>query len=333
MNQTDPSPLLPNIPSIPGITFRLFQGEADIPSLQAVRQAVKAADGDIWFPGPDTDPISTCNPLQDCLCVEVDHKMIGFTWLTWWNEADGTQLYLHLGWIVPEWQRKGIGRAILQWQEQRLSQIAQSHPSTGPHMFAGNADDTQPGNRALLLSAGYHVAFTVVDLVCQLPPTPIPLAPLPDGLVIRPVEAEHLPTIHAANEEAFQEARTSHPEESYASFLRGLHWPETDLSLWVVAWDGDQVAGHVISTIDEEGAHTPWVAVRSPWRRRGLGKALMTRAIQRFQERKAQQAEIQTVAENPGRSVHLYESVGYHIVKQRPRYRKPMPIQSLQTQP
>lgn len=99
---------------------------------------------------------------------------------------------------------------------------------------------------------------------------------------------------------------------------------EGDTSLWVVAWDGDQIVGHVISTIDEEGVHTPWVGVRRAFRRRGLGKALMTHMLQRCQEHGIQQADIGAAEENPGKAVHLYESVGYQVVQRMPRYRKPL---------
>ncbi len=321
MSDTQATLMLPDAPAIPGLVFRFFQGEVDFPAIEAVRKKVQAVDGDIWLPGPDIDPDPVCNPLQDCLIVEVDGQVIGYTWLAWWEEMNGTKLYLHLGWLVPDWRRKGIGRALLRWQEQRLRQIAQQHPTTKPCVFGGNADETQPGNRALLLSEGYTLAFTIVRMTCQLPTEPIQLTSLPDGLEIRPVEREQLPAIYAANEEAFSESHDS--LESYETWLRDLGGPDLDTSLWVVAWDGDQIAGHVISTSDEEGAHTPWVGIRRPWRWRGLGKALMTRMLQRCQERGIQQADIRTRAENPGKSLHLYESVGYQVVLRQQRYRKP----------
>jgi ribosomal protein S18 acetylase RimI-like enzyme len=328
MSQTKSYLTLPDAPAIPGLAFRFFQGEADFPAIEAVREAVRTVDGDLWLPGPDTDAV--CNPAQDCLLAEVEGQVVGYTWLTWWEEMNGTKLYLHLGWLVPEWRRKGIGRALLRWQEQRLRQIALKQPTAKPCMFGGNADETQPGNRALLLSEGYTVAFTFVWMTCQIPTEPIQLTPLPDGLEIRPVEREHLPAIYAANEEAFSESHDS--LESYETWLRKPGGPDLDTSLWVVAWDGDEIAGHVISTSDEEGAHTPWVGIRRAYRRRGLGKALMTRMLQRCQERGIQQADIGTVAENPGKSAHLYESVGYQIVSRHPRYRKPMSASDLKEQ-
>ncbi|HET8851809.1 MAG TPA: GNAT family N-acetyltransferase [Ktedonobacteraceae bacterium] len=321
MSNTQPSLALSDAPAIPGLTFRFFQGEGDFPAIKAVRKKVQAVDGDIWLPGPDTESDPVCNPLQDCLIVEVDGQAIGYTWFIWWSEP-AVELFLHLGWLVPEWRRKGIGHAVLRWQEQRLRQIAQQHPTTKPCMFGGNADETQPGNRALLLNEGYTVAFTMVWMTCQLPIEPIQFAQLPDGLDIRPVSREQLPAIYAANVEAFAEGYG--PLESYETWLRDLGGPDPDTSLWVVAWDGDQIAGYVISTSDEEGAHTPWVVTLRPWRRRGLGKALMTRMLQRCQERGITQADIGTRVENPGKSLHLYESVGYQVVKRMPRYRKPL---------
>jgi ribosomal protein S18 acetylase RimI-like enzyme len=312
---------LPDAPAIPGLAFRLFQGEVDFPTIEAVREKVQAVDGDLWLPGPDTDPNDVCDPLQDCLIVEVDGQVIGYTWVTWWKEMNGTKLYLHLGWLVPEWRRKGIGRAVLRWQEQRLRHIAQTQSTTKPCVFGGNADESQPGNRALLLSEGYTLAFTFLWMICQIPTEPIQLTPLPDSLEIRPVEREQLPAIYAANKEAFSESYDR--PESYEIWLSKLGGPDLDTSLWVVAWDGDQIAGYVISTSDEEGAHTPWVATHPTWRRRGLGKALMTRMLQGCQVRGIRQADIGTRAENPAKSAHLYESVGYQVVLRQPRYRKP----------
>ena len=321
MSQTKSYLTLPDAPAIPGLAFRLFQGEIDFPAIEAVRKNIQAVDGDIWLPGPDTDPDSVCNPLQDCLIVEVDGQVIGYTWPVWWSEPD-VELFLHLGGLVPEWRRQDIGRALLRWQEQRLRQIAERHPTTKPCVFGGNADETLPGNQALLLSEGYTVAFTFVWMTCQIPTEPIQLAPLPAGLEIRAVSREQLPAIYAANVEAFAENHDS--LESYETWLSDLGGPDLDTSLWVVAWDGDQIAGHVISTSDEEGAHTPWVGVRRAFRQRGLGKALMTRMLRRCQERGIQQADIGATVENPGKAVHLYECVGYQIVKRLPRYRKPI---------
>ena len=66
------------------------------------------------------------------------------------------------------------------------------------------------------------------------------------------------------------------------------------------------------------------VSVRSPWRRRGLAKALLTRALQTLHERGIQRARLHTVAENQYGSVRLYQSIGFRVIKDHVRYRKPI---------
>lgn len=315
---------LPDAPSISGLTFRLFQGEADIPALQEVRQAVQSVDGNVNIPAPDKNSTSICNPLQDCLIAEIEGRMICFTWFDRWVGTDNAQVYLHLGSLVPQWRRKGIGRAILHWQQQRLRQIASSHPSAGPLFFGDHAIETQLGTHALLLSEGYHVAFTRVGMAYRLPTTPIQRLPLPDNLDLRPFERKLLPALYAANDEAFQDYRLDYNRETYEDFLNDIHWPHVNTDLWFIAWDRDQIAGLVINEINGNRGETLWTAVRRPWRKRGLARVLMLHTLKCFQEHAVTHAEVATVIENPGNSFQLYKSIGYSVTRRLLRYRKAM---------
>ena len=61
-----------------------------------------------------------------------------------------------------------------------------------------------------------------------------------------------------------------------------------------------------------------WVgslAVRRPWRRRGLGEALLRDAFLRFAERGKRSAGLGVDAENTTGAVALYERVGMHVVR------------------
>ncbi|GHO49521.1 GNAT family N-acetyltransferase [Ktedonospora formicarum] len=321
---SDTNLVLSDAPAIEGLRFRLYRGEEDIPALEAVRREVQAVDGEIWMPGPDTVPNPACDPTRDCLIAEVAGRMVAYTWLTWWEETNGTLLYLHLGWVVPTWQRKGIGRALLHWQEQRLREIASANTGKGIPTFGGNADESQPANRALLLNEGYAVAFTVVKMLCELPAEPVEIAPMPEGLTLRPVEEAHLPAIYAANDSIFQESRHGYSTDSYEEFLADAGWSPETKGLWLVAWDGNQIAGLVISKIEGGEGETPWVAVARDWRRRGVAKALLTLTLRTMQEQSIPRTRLLTVAENPNHSVRLYEGVGYHVTSRHPRYRKLM---------
>ena len=55
--------------------------------------------------------------------------------------------------------------------------------------------------------------------------------------------------------------------------------------------------------------------MRRPWRRRGLGEALLRESFLRFAERGKRAAGLGVDAENTTGAVALYERVGMHVVR------------------
>ncbi|MFI6480759.1 GNAT family N-acetyltransferase [Nonomuraea sp. NPDC050663] len=296
--------------------LRAYRGPQDLPGIGAVREAMRAVEEQAWFPGPD-GPQVTERHLAACLVAEAGGEIVGYSWTDWWTEDDGTRLFLLLGWVTPEWRRRGIGTAILRRQEADAVRLAE-----GEGVLGGNADDTQPGTAALLLAHGYAVVFTQLEMACE--PRSRPLR-LPDGLELRPVLHGHHPAIHAAIAECFRRGGLGYIDHTWDDYLAELAGPLRDLGLWCVAWDGDQVAGLALTEVRGDGcADTLWVAVREPWRRRGLATALMGETLSRLAARGAGRALLSTGLDNPHDSVALYEGVGYRVVRRMPRYRKPM---------
>ena len=119
----------------------------------------------------------------------------------------------------------------------------------------------------------------------------IPDAPLPDGLEIRPVAEDQWRTILDAENEAFRD-HWGHREMTESDFTTTFDRAELDTDLWVVAWDGDQVAGVVQNWIWPEenerlGVKRGWlehISVRRPWRRRGLARAITAASLVKFRE-------------------------------------------------
>jgi ribosomal protein S18 acetylase RimI-like enzyme len=326
---------LPDVPAIPGLTFRPFRGESDYPAMTAVLRGSKEAD--------QLDEVETvadlantythlvnCDPYQDVLCAQVDGKMIGYKRVFWRTESEGNWIYRHFGFLLPQWRRKGIGRAMLHHSERRLREIAAGHQANGPRFFQSEAADTQPGAEALLRNTGYapvrHEYLMVRETLDD-----IPAMPLPEGLDVRPAKLEHYRAIWDAMIEAFRDHWGYVPptEEEYQQWL---HDPKFDPSLWRVAWDGDQVAGMVLGLINpaENAAHNlkrGWVddvCVRRPWRRRGLARALLTQGLQIFKARGMTQAALGVDTENPTGALRVYESVGFRPAKRHSIYRKPL---------
>jgi len=326
---------LPDAPAIPGLTFRPFRGESDYPAMVAILRGSKEADqidevDTITDLANNYAHLVNCDPCRDLLCAQVDGKVIGYKRVSWRVENEGNWIYVHFGFLLPEWRLKGIGRAMLHHSERRLREIAAQHPVNGPRFFQSEAADTQHGAEALLLSEGYQ-AVRHDYLMVRETLDDIPELPLPEGLQVRPVRPQHYRAIWNAMNEAFRDhwGYVPQTEEDYERWLGDSKF---DPSLWRVAWDGDQVAGMVLGQINlaENAAHNlkrGWVedvCVRRPWRRRGLARGLITQCLQLFKDRGLTQAILGVDTENLTGALSVYESVGFRAAKRFSIYRKPL---------
>jgi mycothiol synthase len=336
--------LIPNIISIhsslPGLSLRGFQGESDFPKMIAVIEGSKVADG---IERSDTLEQVTNNyahlhhsdPYKDMLIAEVDGKMVGYS-RVWWEVELIEQRFVgfQFAYVLPEWRRKGIGSALLQFNEQRVRQIAADLkangelPGTMPCITDSFVQETTTDTIALLERHGYKVARYALDMV-RPDLENIPDCPLPAGLEVRPVKTEHLRSIWEASNEAFRD-HWGYIPDPWEEYERMQQDKDFDPTLWRVAWEDDQVAGMVLNFIEKDQneeygrkrGYTENICVRRPWRRRGLAHALIALSLQALKERGMTEAALGVDAENTSGALNLYKSMGYQVVKSHRIYRK-----------
>ena len=143
---------------------------------------------------------------------------------------------------------------------------------------------------------------------------------MPDGFELRPVTPDQHEAIWRANREAFRD-HWGGSDESIEVMQRILGDPDTDTSLWLIAWDGDEIAGGVWNEIratenETLGVRRGWldsVFTRRPWRRRGLAAALIGRSLALLRERGMTSAMLGVDADNPTGALGLYEAAGFEI--------------------
>lgn len=262
------------------------------------------------------------------LVAEVERCVVGYGRIASWPERDGTWVYLALGWVTPTWRGRGIGTALLRGTEDRIRELAAAEHPTERGEVAANASSTELEATALLRNEGYQVAYRLVEMGLDAA-TPVPAAEpqWPSGIQVRRVTPGHcLPLAHSV-QEAY---RGEYPGGRYdssadpAEFAAQLREAMRDAALWQVAWDGDQIAGQVLSTLEEGRAEVFEVSVRPSWRRRGLARALLFRALRALRSRGVDVVRLHTRTDFQTRAVDLYASLGFRVLKEFPRYRKPL---------
>lgn len=106
------------------------------------------------------------------------------------------------------------------------------------------------------------------------------------------------------------------------TFDEWRHWTterETfDPALWFLVFAGEEIAGFSLCTRDDNDPNAGYVAtlgVRRPWRRRGLGEALLLHSFAAFRERGYTRATLGVDASSPTGATRLYERAGMTVYR------------------
>jgi mycothiol synthase len=263
--------------------------------------------------------------------VTVDDKPIAYGWTTWVDSTDGVRDYSTRGHVHPAWRRRGIGTAILHRNEARLRRLAAEHGTDRPRFYSAFTPDSRLGAVALLRGQGYQPVRYFFDMVR---PTldGISVPDLPEGIEIRPVAGrDDMRKLFDGDVEAFLDHWGGFDATDEA-FEQWLADPDYDPALFMVAWDGDQIAGAVVNAISEAENEAlgrrrgllDSVFVRRPWRGRGLAYALVMRSLELLRERGMTSAWLGVDADNPLGALRLYEKAGFAVDTRAAAYRKPM---------
>lgn len=332
----DPTVHIPEAPTIDGLTFRRYQDETDIQHIVALWNGIKHVDRLDITPTVEEfinaySHATSFEPCRDVLLIEQQDNVIGYAWVQHMEEPDGTQRYLHGAILLPDWRRKGIGRALLRHNERHAAVLAEHHSVRGTRFLEAWAADTRVGAEILLRQEEYVPTRHFLRMRRDLA-EPIPDVPLPPGFEIRPALPEHYRRIWDASEDAMADhwGVVRGTDEDFARFMGS---PLCDPSRWQVAWHGNEVAGSVLAYVDaaenaEYGryrGYTENISVRRPWRKQGLASALITCSLRTFQAMGMTEAGLAVDAENLTSALRLYERHGYRATKRSTLYRKLMP--------
>jgi mycothiol synthase len=234
------------------------------------------------------------------------------------------------GRVHPDHRDKGIGTALLNWAEQRARQVIDKVPPDARVAMRSSTIDTHKPSNDLLSGYGmvlHRHSFQMRIALDEKPPEPV----WPEGIEVRTYLPEDLEAVYHADDEAFQDHFGHTPEDPEAGLERFKHFfvddeDEFDPEIWFLAMDGDEIAGISLcrkhSWEDKDLGWVSSLAVRRPWRKRGIGMALLQQSFNAFWQRGKKGVGLGVDAENLTGALRLYKKAGMTVFRQGNRYEK-----------
>ena len=207
-------------------------------------------------------------------------------------------------WIELQGRPSG---GLVDWAEARAGE-------KGSRLFSG-AWSTNERILQVLAGRGYGVTRHAHRMETALDGE-LPAPTWPDGVVMHAFQDGDERTFYEVQQETFEDTW----EPIHETYEEWSHWllegPDFVPDLWFLARFGDEPAGfaicHPYSTRKELG----WIkilGVRRPWRRRGLGRALLKHAFREFRRRGLTHAGLGVDSTSPTGANMLYEQVGMKV--------------------
>jgi mycothiol synthase len=213
----------------------------------------------------------------------------------------------------PAHAGRGLGTAMLLWLEE-----AAATRGRRPRTSALAADRSAA---ALVAGRGYEPIrhFYVMAIDLQRPPAE---PDWPEGFTVSTMRAGEERTVHAVVEEAFADHWGHDPRTFEEWSARNLAQAWWDPSLVYLVREGDEAVAALIGAIRFGGGFVNVLGTRTPWRGRGLGKALLLRSFGDLYARGERRITLAVDAGNETGATQLYAGVGMRIAWQSDVYEK-----------
>lgn len=220
------------------------------------------------------------------------------------------------GYVHPEFKNLGVGTALLRRAEVRAREEMKLAVPDLRVFVRSTIDNRDEISHQQHTNEGYSPKryHWRMEIKVDSPP---PAAIWPEGVELRPfVKGEHDIALWQAQNEAFRDHWGSH-DVSFEEWGHGrFDREDSDPTLWMVAWEGNEIAGFSINRFRMGIGWVGTLGVRRPWRKKGLGLALLQASFGEFYKRGKTTIGLGVDASNPTGATRLYQRAGMYIASE-----------------
>jgi mycothiol synthase len=296
------APTLDDVPALTALANRVsdeFYGEQE-ETEDTVRQ---------WLTAPDVDPVT------DARIALSGGQIRGYADLTAHPEP---RYWADLR--VPLSEGDDVRTKLFDWLEARTHDRAERKDGAVLRFFDWSVDEPE---KQLLERSGYrlirHSYRMRIDFEGESPEPE-----WPRGIRVHAVTDDDLDAVYETHQETFEDSweHTRDTREEWEHWLRSEGF---DPTLWFLADEDGEPAGVSLCRMLETEPGLGWVrvlGVRRPWRRRGLGRALLLHSFRELQGRGCHAVGLGVDAESLTGAHRLYEQAGMRVVRRGDIYER-----------
>lgn len=241
-------------------------------------------------------------------------------WVALWSPEGQTERIFHSPLAFPRDRERYA--LLLDWAEERAGEIASGKACR----VQASAEHDDKELAAELRARGFEPVRQFFEMEIELAAEPAEPT-WPHGLAARGFERSDARAVYDADMEAFED----HWDPFSVTFDEwcGYFFDRLDFhpKPWFVVEDKGEIAGFSLCSKDPETTtgHVRVLGVRRPWRRRGLGTALLLHSFRELRARGCERTRLMVDGENLTGAVQLYERAGMHVARRAERYWKELP--------
>lgn len=247
-----------------------------------------------------------------------DEQAIGYASV--WHMRH-VQVYTYFT-ALSEYDHLHIKARLLELVEMRAQEFMAEAPVGTRVSLATGIAEVNSVDQKLLAQMNYRKVRGQYRMEIEMHEPPPP-AVWPDGISVRPCLPEQdVRAIFETEIEAFNNPEGYTPPTFEQWEHHNVKQEGFDPSLWFMACEGETIVGICLCKYWVGAGFISPLAVRLPWRRKGLGLALLRHSFAEFYRRGTRVVKLMVDTENPWEATRLYERVGMHVTQLYHQYEK-----------